>query len=225
MRWIKEFQLFLFDFDGLLVNTEEIQFEAYKKMCAQRAGLLEWDFATFCSYSHSADNSALKNALYQSYPQLQEIDWSLLYAEKKKIYEELLSVSKIELMPGVERLLTALDHAAIRRCVVTNSTREQIQLISHSLPLLKTIPHWITREDYIKPKPHPEGYLRAITLYGKKGDRIVGFEDTIRGIFALAQTPAVPVMIAATPPEIPGMFPKEILYYPSFEKISQDQLG
>ena len=33
MDWIKKYQLFLFDFDGLLVNTEEMHFLAYKQMC------------------------------------------------------------------------------------------------------------------------------------------------------------------------------------------------
>ena len=61
--------------------------------------------------------------------------------------------------------------------------------------VLKNIDHWITREDYINPKPNPECYLRAILLYGKKGDRMVGFEDTIKGINALLQTPAKPVLI------------------------------
>ena len=32
MRWISEYQLFLFDLDGLLVNTEELHYQAYKNM-------------------------------------------------------------------------------------------------------------------------------------------------------------------------------------------------
>ena len=31
--------------------------------------------------------------------------------------------------------------------------------------ILKTIPHWFTRETYKEPKPNPECYLNAIVVY------------------------------------------------------------
>ena len=57
-----------------------------------------------------------------------------------------------------------LEKAKIQRCVATNSFREQIDAIRAQLKPLQSIPHWITREDYEKQKPHPEAYLRAIQL-------------------------------------------------------------
>ncbi len=227
MQWIHEYQLFLFDFDGLLVNTENIQFQAYKDMCSRWGYDLNWSFSTYCSYAHSPNTEALRDALWDTFPGLQEKEllWSVLYAEKKRRYEELLSLSKIELMPGVERLLRELQKANIARCVVTNSTKIQTDLIKHTLPPLKTIPHWITREDFLESKPSPEGYLRAISLYGKKGGRIIGFEDAPRGIAALQQTPATIVMISSLPPEILGSFSKEVILYASLEDIPDDHLG
>ncbi|MEN9654651.1 MAG: hypothetical protein RL235_763, partial [Chlamydiota bacterium] len=34
-------------------------------------------------------------------------------------------------------------------------------------------------------------------LYGKAGDRIIGFEDSLRGLEALLQTPAFAVLVCA----------------------------
>ena len=193
MKWIRDFQLFLFDFDGLLVNTEHIHHQAYVNMLERRGFHLDWSFATYCEVAHvSAD--ALREALYAEFPAL-EPNWSLVYAEKKKAYFDLLSSGKVEMMPGVERLLRELAAAGIRRCVVTHSAFEQTNLIRSQIPALQSLPKWITREDYEKPKPHPECYLRAIELYGQKGDRIIGFEDSLRGLEALRQTPAIPVLI------------------------------
>lgn len=193
MDWIHRFQLFLFDFDGLLVNTEHLHYQAYVNMLAARGCFIDWDFSKFCTLAHlNAD--ALKQQIYAEFPSL-EPDWKILYAEKKQIYFDLIASGKVELMPGVEPLLQALNKAGIQRCVVTNSLLEQIQLLRSQHPVLQTIPHWITREDYEKPKPDPECYLRAIQLYGKKGDRIIGFEDSIRGLQALEQTSAQPVLI------------------------------
>lgn len=193
MDWIHRFQFFLFDFDGLLVNTEYLHYQAYVNMLAQHGFRLSWNFAQFCELAH-LNATALKENLYAEFSDL-DPNWEVLYAEKMKAYFELLIAGKVELMPGVAALLSALDVASIRRCVVTNSLLDQTKLIRSQIPILRTIDHWITREDYEKPKPYPDGYLRAIELYSKAGDRIIGFEDTLRGLQALRQTPATPVLI------------------------------
>lgn len=193
MNWIHRFQLFLFDFDGLLVNTERLHYQAYVNMLSARGYKIDWTFDRFCELAH-LNSEALKTQIYQEFPSL-DPNWQLLYSEKKACYLELLAAGKIELMPGIERLLQALEKANIRRCVVTNSFLEQIVLIRSQLPILQSIPHWITREDYEKPKPNPECYLRAIQLYGRAGDRIIGFEDSVRGLQALKGTSALPVLI------------------------------
>lgn len=224
MRWVKDFHLFLFDFDGLLVNTEHLHYQAYVDMLAQRGYKVDWSFARFCELAHlNAD--ALKEALYAEFPSL-EPNWDLLYAEKKQIYFELIRSGKVELMPGVKRLLKTLEKEKIRRCVATNSLREQIALIRSQLPILQTIPHWVTREDYANPKPDPECYLRAIQLVERKGDRIIGFEDSVRGIQALSQTPALPILIC--PAHHPllelALDGTGAVHFESFEEISEGVL-
>ncbi|MFI5344131.1 MAG: HAD family hydrolase, partial [Chlamydiales bacterium] len=206
MDWIHRFQLFLFDFDGLLVNTEHLHYQAYVNMLTRRGCVVDWSFSKFCSLAHLNAN-ALKDQIYAEFPFL-EPDWRVLYGEKKQLYFELLGSGKVELMPGVETLLQKLNKAKIERCVVTNSLLEQIQLIRSQHPVLQTISHWITREDYEKPKPNPECYLRAIELYGKKGDRIIGFEDSIRGLSALQQTPALPILICSSHHPLSGVLPR-----------------
>lgn len=193
MQWVHDFQLFLFDFDGLLVNTEHIHYQAYVNMLAKRGYRLELSFANFCELAQ-LNATAWKEALYATIPDL-EPNWNLLYQEKKEAYLNLLASGKVEIMPGAIPLLQVLEKHQIRRCVVTNSFLEQVQLIRAQIPILATIPKWVTREDYEKPKPNPECYLKAIQLYGKPGDRIIGFEDSVRGLNALRQTPAFPVLI------------------------------
>lgn len=217
MNWIHKFQLFLFDFDGLLVNTEHLHYQAYVNMLARRGFHVNWSFAQFCLLAHM-NAEALKEQIYLEFPNL-DPDWRVLYAEKKAIYQELLLSGKVELMPGVNEILTELKKANIQRCVVTNSTFEQTKMIRSHQPVLQTIPHWITREDYALSKPNPECYLKAIALYGKKGDQIIGFEDSLRGLNALQQTPALPVLVC------PSHHPlleeaKGAIHFQSFKDIS-----
>ena len=223
MKWINDFQLFLFDFDGLLVNTEHLHFQAYIDMMAARGFQLDWSFNQFCNVAH-LNSTALREALYAQFPTL-DPDWESLYADKKRIYLELLGTGRVELMPGVALLLKALEKNKIRRCVVTNSLYEQIVQIRSQVPLLESIPHWITREQYSKPKPDPEGYLKAIQLYGQKGDRIIGFEDSIRGLQSLRQTPALPVLICSSHhPLLEMAADSSLVHYESFEQIPENRL-
>lgn len=187
-------------------------------MLARRGFKLDWSFARYCELAHFKAE-ALREALYAQFPELPS-NWELLYSEKKKAYLELLASSKAELMRGAEPLLTVLAKEGIQRCVVTHSPLEQIKLIRSHHPILETIPHWITREDYEKPKPNAECYLRAIELYGKKGDRIIGFEDSIRGVRALLQTPALPLLICSSTHPLFGLLTEGVLHFDSLEDIS-----
>ncbi len=218
MRWIEKFDLFLFDLDGLLVNTEMLHYEAYRSLCSHYGYQLPWNFSEYLEVAH-ASSEGLREALY---PHLasQGGEWSSIYAMKKKIYQESLNKGKLSLMPGVEALLQELAGARLKRCVATHSTKEQVETIKHHLPILKTIPVWITREDYESPKPAPDAYLKAIELLADPGDRIVGFEDSFRGLQALRATLALPVLICD--PKHRQLKSEELVgtvHYPSFEKI------
>lgn len=220
MKWIKNFQLFLFDFDGLLVNTEHLHFQAYINMLARRGYHLDWSYAQYSELAHLNAN-ALREALYALFSDL-DPNWDMLYQEKKKEYFNLIQFGKVELMPGVETLLRELATAGIRRCVVTNSFLEQTQLIASRLPILKTIPKWITREDYSKPKPDPECYFTAITQCALPGDRMIGFEDSIRGLKALRQTTALPVFICQSHhPLLEMALADSVFHFESFESIPE----
>lgn len=227
MRWIHDYQLFLFDFDGLLVNTEEIHYQAYQKMCADRGFELKWDFARYCKAAHY-QATGLKEQIYEEIPGLctMEPDWTVLYEEKKKAMVDLLEQGAVHMMPGATELLKALDDAQICRGVVTNSPNEQIALIREQNPVLDTISHWFTRETYSHPKPHPECYLNAIRQLGNGSKKIIGFEDTPKGLRALMHTPAKAIFVAQVDyPEIREFEKKGVLHFSSLESVLANSLG
>jgi HAD superfamily hydrolase (TIGR01509 family) len=186
MDLLENTQLVLLDFDGLLVNTENLHFQAYQRVCRNRGFILNWDFSTFCSIAHRS-STGLKEKMYHDLPLLYSLEpsWEVLYQEKKAEYIKLLQQGAIDLMPGAEQFLAFLEQKNIKRAVVTNSPKEQIDLIKAKIPPLETIPLWITREDYKNPKPAPDGYLQALSQLLEPGDKVLGFEDTLRGYLAL----------------------------------------
>ncbi len=186
VHWIQQFQLFLFDFDGLLVDTEPLHYAAYLEM-SQRIGCpLNWSFEHFCLEAHGHEKGFFQG-LKKEYPDVFERGFTQehLYEQKKKIYVEMLEHSPLQLMEGALALIDALHEHGIKSAVVTNSPKLQIDLIKKALPDLHRIPLWITREDYTESKPSPEGYLKAIAMLAKPEDRIIGFEDTLKGLKAL----------------------------------------
>lgn len=223
MRWINNFDLFLFDFDGLLVNTEHIHFQAYVQMLKNRGLILDWSFEKFCSIAHLS-LEGIKNEIYLKFPELFQLEprWEVLYEEKKKCYLELLKSSKIELMPGVESLMLTLKEYGKVSCGVTNSSIEHVRLIIGNNFILKNVSHWIAREDYLKPKPDGECYSKAIELFGKKARRIIGFEDTLKGINALLQTKAKCVIICPSHhPQMNILMERGVFHFESFLEIPE----
>ena len=131
-------------------------------------------------------------------------------------------------------------------------------MICQKNPLLKNIPYWVTREDYEKAKPAPDGYLEALALYGKTSDqthnqkshlknelqntsvknklqankaflrnqeKVIGFEDTLRGLKALQKAnPIVPVLICSEKHPQMKNIDKSVLHFESFLKINSAPL-
>lgn len=194
MKSLSTYDCVLLDFDGLLVDTEPLHYAAYMRMCARRGYGLKWSYEKFCQVAH-VKASGFFEALRRECPVASEVPESVLYEEKKRAYVELLQTEPCTLMSGVEEFLNQLQALDKPRAVVTNSPRSQIELIRSKLPLLDTIPLWITREDYAHPKPAPEGYQMALSRLGcQKG---IGFEDSLKGLRALLDAGVDAVLVCS----------------------------
>ena len=225
MDWIYNFNCFLFDLDGLLVDTERMHFQAYINACTNFGFKLTWSFQDFCAIAHTSSKE-LKSLLSINFS-LSETQWNDLYSEKKLEYLKLLKINGVKLMPGVDKLLNLLNkNPKNKKIVVTHSSKDSTDLIRNLNPLLATIPHWITRENYINPKPHPESYLKAIQLHSFNNDKIIGFEDSLRGVTALSKSPAIAVLICSkTHPQMSSNLPSGVIHYESFnDALNQSQL-
>lgn len=190
-------------------------------MCAYYGVELNWDFNRYCQSAHY-NSDKMRRDLEQEFPDLfsTEQNWDVLYAKKKAEVVNLLFHGTVHLMPGVEKLLTALHQENIPSSVVTHSPNELINVIRNKHPILNTIPYWMTREKYTLPKPHPECYLKAIELFASGRKKIAGFEDSPRGMEALLQTPAKPFLICeAKYPEISAFLKRGVSHFITFDSI------
>ncbi len=219
---LKDFDLFCFDFDGLLVDTEPLHYQAYKEMFKSHGCAFDIDFQQYTQYAHHASGTALAQYAQAHFPFLKPT-WHDLRLEKSLIYSALLTSTPTPLMPGIQELILALKAAGKEMTVVTNSYRPDVEKIIALQPFLQTIPRWITRDDYQKPKPDPAGYLYALSLYPDiSKERTVGFEDTLKGVTALSKAEIYPILIcdADHPQRLDYQnIPDQISHFPSVLEI------
>ena len=219
----ERFKVFLLDLDGLLVDTEPRHYQAYQQMLQQQ-GYTKSPWKDYDAYSSTAykNNHSIADTIYKAFPQLQQEypEWEVLRQRKQDIVIELFLQNPIKMMPGAEGFLEWIKTANKISCVVTNSSQELVNIIYDKCSILQNIDHWILRgRDYTRPKPHPESYLQAIQKYGQGAD-CIGFEDTEKGIQALCQTSAQPVLICPEKkkPKNPLLLEK-VWHFSSFESL------
>lgn len=175
---------FLLDLDGTLADTEPLHYKAYQFACRDFNIPFDWDFHTFCVHAHG-DSLGVATQLG-----LNPDEWDKLYACKKHYYLQSLQTKELKYVPGADRFLSTLQEKNKISAIVTNSPIEQLDRLSYTLPLLKTVTFALTREDYSKAKPSPQGYLKAINIFMEKHEftsnkNIAGFEDSPKGVVAL----------------------------------------
>ncbi len=193
--FLEKFQLVCFDFDGLLVDTEPLHHEAYSLAALHYNVPLELDFASYKELSHNKIPGLLENYVRTRYPHF-TTPWLELRSYAKEIYRSSLEQKGAPLMPGAEEVLSFLQERQIDFCVVTNSVEKEISLILPHHSALQKIPLWITKEKYKNPKPSPDGYLTARAQFPHiPQEKIVGLEDTLRGIEALKAADITAILV------------------------------
>jgi HAD superfamily hydrolase (TIGR01509 family) len=202
------YQAFLLDLDGVLVRTEELHHDAYRRAAQARGFVLPWGFERYCVAAHYGQDR-LREELAAELPGLLERagGWDGFHRDKSRIYLDLLAAGDVGLQPGAAELLRRLAAEGRPRAIVTNATAEQTAMLRRLQPVLEGVPVWVTREDYAAAKPAPDAYLTALDRLGARAAESLGFEDTPRGVQALAAAgvPAVLVTrvtyprLAATP--------------------------
>lgn len=195
-NWIKNYDCFFFDFDGLLVETEELHWKAYQRMCECFGYTLPWDFNTYCSHAHRS-STHLQEGILNALPELKNFSWITLYEKKQAFYLEILETEELSLMEGAESFLLLLLKEGKKCAVVTHSRSLHVTAIKKKIPLLLRIHNWITREDYKEAKPAPDCYLLAENKFSSKEERKIGFEDSLRGVLALQTAGVEPILVCA----------------------------
>lgn len=172
-------KLALFDLDGTLFNTNEVNYYAYKEALKEKGYNLDYEY-----YSNYCNGRHYKVFLPQIVNNNEDIV-NYVHRRKKELYFNYLSKAKINI--HLFNMIEALKETYSVAIVTTASKQNTYDILKYynKFDLFDLI---LTSDDIEKQKPDPEGYLKAISYFNVSPSDTIIFEDSDVGIESANKT-------------------------------------
>lgn len=209
------FSAVLFDFDGVLVDTEWAIYDAWHRTFLEHGHPLPLeiynrcigsDFETWSPKTHLEDLTA------------QSFDWHDLDARRQE--KIMADLNRQTPMPGALALLEQLKAAGVPRAVVSSSSHHWVDGWLEKLDLARWFDLVICRGDAARIKPAPDLYLEAAHRLGMPPQDCLVIEDSHNGLKA-AKAAGMPVWIV--PNRVTACLDFSVAdgVFPSLEEIAE----
>jgi len=165
------------DNDGILVNTEELYFQANREIFSAIGIILTKE--RFIDFFLIQGKGAWHLAAERGFTKT-EIEE--LRTKRNNLYSKLLSETKL-LIDGAADVVSRL-HGKYKMGLVTSCRRNHLEVIHANTSLLKYFNFIITSDECNKTKPDPAPYLMALEISGFKKDECIVIEDSERGLLS-----------------------------------------
>jgi HAD superfamily hydrolase (TIGR01509 family) len=179
----------VFDFDGLMFNTEEIFNRSGRELLRRRGLEMTPELLTLMMGRRADEAFPLmiaKLGLTES-----AVD---LRAEERTIFQDMLW-THVAPMPGLFELLAQIESRELPKGVATSSRRPYIESVLRKFEMVERFDLLLTSEDVTEGKPHPEIYLTAASRLGVRPAEMLVLEDSEIGTRSAAAAGAVAVSI------------------------------
>ncbi|AHF93352.1 hypothetical protein OPIT5_27170 [Opitutaceae bacterium TAV5] len=205
----------IFDFDGLMVDTETAIIDAWTRIHADdgftprhevlRAlvGHVDFKIDVWSAYPDNHDKAAL------------DLRWR--ESARRMMYAA-------PVLPGVESLLAEAKAAGLKLAVASNSSRKHV----HGHLRHRKLEQWFdticTRDEVEHPKPEPDIYRLALTRLGVEPGEAIAFEDSRPGHEA-AHRAGLRVIVIPGPSTRHDTFPHAIRQFASMAEATLSALA
>lgn len=171
-------KLVIFDFDGLLVNSEESVYSAIKVLLSKYGQEFKWSY--FLENIGLPVDVALKN--YHSHFKL-PISLEEFVKLRNKAISSYLS-DNLKLMPYAREILEYLDDRKIIMAVATSGKGDYVKYYLSKFSILKYFKTVISIDDVKRGKPYPDLINKTLTDLGIQADTAIIIEDSPVGVAA-----------------------------------------
>ena len=178
--------IILFDFDGVIVDTESQYTIFWDKMGK--------DYLGAENFGMTIKGQTLKQ-IFGKY-------FDGMFKEQEEIVPQLdrfESQMSYEYMPGFLEFITGLKSAGIPTAIVTSSNDDKMAHAFRAHPELpELVDAILTSEHFSKSKPDPECFLKGMEVLEGSPESTIVFEDSIHGINAGRASGAKVIGLATT---------------------------
>jgi HAD superfamily hydrolase (TIGR01509 family) len=168
----------VFDYDGLIVDSETPEYECWKKVFedhGQRLPVSDW--------VHVVGGAVIVDMRQELEGRLgRPVDWAVVDAARIAHYHSIFS--RQGLLPGVQALFDEGRRKGWRIGVASNSSLGWVKPGLERFGLLGHVGAIRARDTAARPKPHPDPYLEVLAELGAVPSLSYAFEDSATGIAA-----------------------------------------
>jgi putative hydrolase of the HAD superfamily len=179
----------IFDFDGLMVDTETAIYRSWQEIYVQHGLTLPLATYVQCVGSHGSDYdplTALESLLQRGVPREELMAWQS--QRNRELHMGL------DTRAGIRELLEEASQQGIPCAIASSSNAAWVHGWVDKLALRSFFAHIITRDDVARPKPAPDLFLLALEKLGVSGAQALVLEDSANGLIA-ASAAGVPCVI------------------------------
>ena len=172
---------FIFDLDGVIVDTAKYHFLAWKNL-ANSIGI-DFSHAQNEQLKGVSRKRSLEKILGWGNQTLSDIDFHSLMEKKNSEYlNYITTMDRSELLPEVERTIHFLIE--MNQYVTLGSASKNARPILEKTNLIEAFDAIVDGNDISEAKPNPEVFLKAAQLTNTQPNHCIVFEDSVAGIQA-----------------------------------------
>ena len=203
LRKIKETDIFFFDLDGTLIDTEKLYFRFWKEACLYYGYELK-------------DNEALRlrsldgklTVEYLSALSNGKLDYTLTRNKRIELMDRYFLTHDIEIKEGAKEFLTKLKKENKKVYIVTANSGDKAYKIIHQIHFENFIDDVVSTKEVERGKPNPDVYIYACNKLRINSDQVVVFEDSPNGVISSFKTGCFTIMVEdlSSPEEVKEYF-------------------
>jgi beta-phosphoglucomutase len=172
---VAKYDAILFDFDGVLVDSEPLHFRCWHEILLDFGLRLEWPtYVAKCV--GVADRAMLQRLAAEATPPLDVEALYATYPRKKARFRDLMN-SEMPFFEDVQPFFHSLREYKL--AVVTSSARTEVEPFLEKAGILPYLSASVCAREAARLKPAPDPYLRASQLLGAASPLVV--EDSEAG--------------------------------------------
>ena len=172
---------FLFDLDGVIVDTAVFHFQAWRRLAQKLGG----DFTEEQNEQLKGVSrvDSLKKIIEWTGATVSEEEFQTLMIEKNEWYLELVQgLGPQDALPGALNFLQTAYDQGVK--IALGSASKNAPMILEKLGITPLFTAIIDGNNVVNGKPHPEVFLKGAEALGLEPSECVVFEDSIAGVQA-----------------------------------------